>query len=331
MTQQPDCESFGFNVEWYDAQADLLREYHLTIMVPPKQGAPLEAAMYDPRSKRQFLKRSPVPGLRMEELHVGSTITLNARQLRIKSYSDEHTRLALQAARGVINALTDPGAFSRLGWIISCLEGAGLFLCRLYLVSENDAPVTALQVAGTNAEERWAKAMAQLPQDCMRVVSEDEAKPYFEDRQRFPTTAAFNNCTLGIVRPHAVKAGRVGAILTAATEAGFELSAAKMIHLKRAEANELFDVYKGVLPYFAEVVDCMSAAPCFAMELRKQSNCVEDFRELCGPLDVDMAKHLRPKSLRARFGTSNAENAIHATDLEGDAEAEVRYMFQILA
>jgi len=66
------------------------------------------------------------------------------------------------------------------------------------------------------------------------------------------------------------------------------------------------------------------------MELRKAGQVVEDFRTLCGPLDVDMAKHLRANSLRARFGKDNVQNALHATDLEDDAELEVRYIFELL-
>ena len=57
---------------------------------------------------------------------------------------------------------------------------------------------------------------------------------------------------------------------------------------------------------------------------------VEKFRDLCGPLDVEMARHIRPQSLRAKFGISNDKNGVYATDLERDAELEVRYMFEIL-
>ncbi|OLQ13687.1 Nucleoside diphosphate kinase 7 [Symbiodinium microadriaticum] len=94
-----------------------------------------------------------------------------------------------------------------------------------------------------------------------------------------------------------------------------------MLHLQRAEAAELLDVYKGVVPYHKEMVDGMSIAPMLALEVR-----AEDSAVVAAP-----ARHLRPQSLRARFGLDNANNGVHATDLEEDAELEVRYVFEMLA
>jgi len=144
------------------------------------------------------------------------------------------------------------------------------------------------------------------------------------------STAVCDNCTLCVIRPHAVKAGYAGAIITAIMESGFEISAAKLIHLDSAEANEMLEVYKGVLPYHVDMVEGMTIAPSLALEVRGEG-VVERFRELCGPHDVDMAKHLRPNSLRARFGMDNAQNGVHCTDLDIDGESEVRYIFEVVA
>lgn len=38
-------------------------------------------------------------------------------------------------------------------------------------------------------------------------------------------------------------------------------------------------------------------------------------RELCGPFDVEVARHLRPKTLRALHGRDNVHNVVHCTDL----------------
>jgi nucleoside-diphosphate kinase len=330
MATFSDSECYGFHVEWHDAQADLIRVYELTVFVPPRKGAPLEAAMYDPKGKKPFVKRMPIADLRLEDLHVGSTVTIHGRQLRIKDWRDQRTRQKLETARGVFTLLTAPSAFSQLGRIIAAVEGVGLTITRFRLVGEGGSPVVAMQVAGGESGAKWDKLSSMFVQGALRKASDEEADPYFEDKQRFPTTAAFDNCTLAIIRPHAVKSGNVGAIVTTIMEAGFEISAAKMLHLQRAEASELTEVYMGVLPYYSELVDGMSCAPCLAMELRGESGIVEKFRELCGPHDVDMARHLRPQSLRARFGISNAQNAVHASDMEGDAESEVRYVFDVL-
>jgi nucleoside-diphosphate kinase len=74
-----------------------------------------------------------------------------------------------------------------------------------------------------------------------------------------------------------------------------------MYHLDRPTANEFFEVYKGVLPEFVPLVDHMTLGPCIAMEIR-QENAVQAFRELCGPIDPEIGRTLRPNTIRARFG-----------------------------
>ena len=151
----------------------------------------------------------------------------------------------------------------------------------------------------------------------------------FTDTGRYPETAAYDNCALCIVRPHAVKAGHAGSIITSIQASGMEVTALKMIHLARAESHELFEVYKGVLPYYSEIITEMISAPCIFMEVRSQ-NVVEDLRRLTGPHDVELAQHIMPDCMRAKFGVSNAKNGVHVTDLASDGELEVRYVFEIL-
>lgn len=49
------------------------------------------------------------------------------------------------------------------------------------------------------------------------------------------------------------------------------------------------------------------------------------FRELCGPYDPEIAKTLRPNTIRSMFGIDRVKNAVHCTDLEEDAVLEVNY------
>lgn len=319
-----DGDSYGFLVEWYDTQADLVRNYALTVFKNAKN-AGIELQMYDMKSKRMFLKRTGFPNLELTDLHLGNTIMVFGRQLVIKNYADKRTKDRFEAKRSEFGLITAPGAFRNIGTIIGCVEKAGLSICRLRLIDDAGAPVMAMKVIGENADEKWATAIESLAPDMVSKVSAEAVGPYFGA----PSTAAFNNCTLCMIRPHAIKEGNAGAIISSIIEAGFEVSAAKMLRLKRAEALELFEVYKGVLPYFSEIIDSMIEGPCIALELRAE-NAVERFRKVCGPQDVEMAKHIRPQSLRARFGSSNAKNGVHSTDLVRDGELEVRYVFEIL-
>ena len=61
------------------------------------------------------------------------------------------------------------------------------------------------------------------------------------------------------------------------------------------------------------------------------ANPVEAVRELCGPTDPEIARMLRPSSIRAKYGLNKIQNAVHCTDLEEDGPLEVSYFFTILA
>jgi nucleoside-diphosphate kinase len=63
---------------------------------------------------------------------------------------------------------------------------------------------------------------------------------------------------------------------------------------------------------------------------RAGTNAVEAFRQMCGPADPDVAKVLRPNSLRGQYGLDKKRNAIHCTDLEEDGSLELEYVFDIL-
>ncbi|CAE7040191.1 NME7, partial [Symbiodinium natans] len=280
-----DSENFGFVVEWYDSQADLMREYQLTVFKPHK--GPLEVAMYDPKAHRSFLKRMPIPDLKIEDLTVGSTVTVYARHLKVKAYADAHTRSALESKRTSLAMLLQPPAFPRLGQIMSSIESGGLKIKKFRLVNDG-GPVVALEVMGDDADLLWSQSCGNLPKASFKQVSRGEIEPYFTNKERFPCTAAFDHCTLCIIRPHALKAGKAGEIIAAIQNAGLEISAAEMLHLQHAEAAELLDVYKGVVPYHKEMVDGMSIAPMLALEVRAEDAAVEKLRELCGPYDVDM-------------------------------------------
>jgi len=323
-----DSEAFKFEVVWYDQQADITRQYQLTVF-QPMQG-PLEASMFDVKSKRVFLKRVPIMDLRMEDLYVGSTVTINSRQLKVRAYSDPHTSTTFEARRDSLMLLTSQNSFRQLGQIVDRIEQLGLTISRLRLVGDN-GPVVAMQVIGPDAELQVQQVINSFQPGAVREVSPVDGNTFFDNRQKYPSTAAGDHCTLCIIRPHALKAGNAGAIITSIMEAGFEISAATTVHLERAQAVELFEVYQNVVPYFSDLIASMTEAPCLALELRQEVDVVEEFRRLCGPYDVDMARHLRPGSLRARFGVDNARNGVHATDLEEDAEREVRYVFELLA
>ena len=111
------------------------------------------------------------------------------------------------------------------------------------------------------------------------------------------TTAVKNNCSLVLIKPHIVKEGLAGQVIDMILEAGFEISAMEMFNLSRPVVEEFFSVYKGVLPEYLPLIEHLSNGPMIALEVR-QENVVTTLTELCGPHDPEIAKHLRPNTIR---------------------------------
>ncbi len=53
-------------------------------------------------------------------------------------------------------------------------------------------------------------------------------------------------------------------------------------------------------------------------------------RQLVGPHDPELARVLRPHTIRAKHGLDKVMNAVHITDLAEDGQLEVEYFFRIL-
>ncbi|XP_074658553.1 nucleoside diphosphate kinase homolog 7-like isoform X2 [Tubulanus polymorphus] len=153
---------------------------------------------------------------------------------------------------------------------------------------------------------------------------------FFSQPSNRKNTAQFTNCTCCVIKPHAVANGVAGKIISSIIDSGFEISALEMFSLDRANAEEFLEVYKDVVAEYADMVQQLTTGPCIAMEIRAQDAPVK-FREFVGPSDPEIARHLRPRTLRALFGKDKIQNAIHCTDLPEDALLEVEYFFKILS
>ncbi|KAL9963445.1 hypothetical protein ACROYT_G026956 [Oculina patagonica] len=226
-----------------------------------------------------------------------------------------------------------------------------------YLVEfVTSGPVVAMELKGANAIQKWrellgptdsATARTQAPLSIRAKFGTDNAKnaahgsdspesakkeiDFFFNRPTFSgkNTATFSDCTLCIIKPHAIIEGLTGKIISAITSKGFEISAVQMFHLERANAEEFHDVYKGVVNEYKSMVEELCCGPCLAMEIRAPDAPVT-FREFVGPSDPEIARHLRPGTLRAMFGKDKIKNAVHCSDLPEDGLIEVQYFFKVL-
>ena len=143
--------------------------------------------------------------------------------------------------------------------------------------------------------------------------------------------AKLHRSTLCIIKPHAVKEGKIGAILKMITDNGFAIAVMKMVHLDRKQCEEFYEIYKGIVGEYLQMVTQLQSGACLAIEIQGQDDDIQPrFRSFCGPADPHVAKVLRPQTLRAVFGVDKVLNGIHCTDLREDTMLELEYFFNML-
>ncbi len=128
--------------------------------------------------------------------------------------------------------------------------------------------------------------------------------------------------TFAIIKPDAFAAGNAGKILARIYAEGFKVVGLKKLFLSKIEAEGFYYVHKE-RPFFAELTDFMSSAPCVVMVLEAQ-DAIRKWRDLMGATDPAKAD---AGTLRKEFGTSIGNNATHGSDAPETAAFEIPYFF----
>lgn len=128
--------------------------------------------------------------------------------------------------------------------------------------------------------------------------------------------------TFTMIKPDAVEAGNVGAILEQITTSGFRIVALKMTQMTTADAEEFYSVHKE-RPFFGELVEFMTRGPIVSAVLEKE-NAVEDFRALIGATNPEDAAE---GTIRKKYAKSVGENAVHGSDSDENAQIEAAFHF----
>ncbi|HEY7529568.1 MAG TPA: nucleoside-diphosphate kinase [Gemmatimonadota bacterium] len=128
--------------------------------------------------------------------------------------------------------------------------------------------------------------------------------------------------TLAIVKPDAVAARRVGAILALLEERGFAVRAARMTRLTQSQAEAFYAIHRE-RPFFGSLVRFMTEGPCVPMVLERE-DAVAVLREAIGATDPAEAA---PGTVRALHAGSKERNAIHASDSDDNARREIAFFF----
>lgn len=134
-----------------------------------------------------------------------------------------------------------------------------------------------------------------------------------------------SNLTFTMIKPDAVKAGHIGAILQMINAAGFRIKAMKMTKLSKEKAGEFYAVHSA-RPFYDELCDFMSSGHIVAAILEKD-NAVADFRTLIGATNPAEAAD---GTIRKLYATSVGENAVHGSDSDENALIEGNFFFSNL-
>jgi len=131
--------------------------------------------------------------------------------------------------------------------------------------------------------------------------------------------------TLAIVKPDAVAAGSLGAILDRILKEDFRITGLKMLHLSVPQAEGFYAVHRE-RPFFADLTRFMTSGPVVVIAMERP-DAIATWRRVMGATDPAKAD---AGTLRKEFGTNVERNATHGSDAPETAAVEIAYFFNKL-
>lgn len=128
--------------------------------------------------------------------------------------------------------------------------------------------------------------------------------------------------TLSILKPDAVKAQKIGAIVSRLESEGLRIAAAKKIQMDRRMAEGFYAEHAG-RGFFDELVSFMSSGPVVVLVLEGEDAVVR-YRTIMGATNPANAAE---GTLRKLYAASVGENAVHGSDSAASAAREIAYFF----
>jgi nucleoside-diphosphate kinase len=128
--------------------------------------------------------------------------------------------------------------------------------------------------------------------------------------------------TLLMIKPDTVADGRIGDIVAVVERNRFRINRMGMTHFDTERARQFYAMHRE-RPFFNELVSYITSGPVVAMEV-EADEAVARIRELIGATNPADA---RPGTIRAMYGKSLQNNAVHASDSPESAEKELEIAF----
>ncbi len=130
------------------------------------------------------------------------------------------------------------------------------------------------------------------------------------------------NRTFTIIKPDSVRKGNFGKIISRLESEGFRLLGLRKLSLSRKQAEGFYAVHRQ-RPFYASLVEYMTSGPVVVGALERD-NAVAHLRQVMGATDPKKADR---GTIRAEFGESIEQNAIHGSDSDENAAIEIAFFF----
>tara|TARA_B110001452_G_scaffold82913_1_gene67822 strand:- start:2632 stop:3384 length:753 start_codon:yes stop_codon:yes gene_type:complete len=248
------------------------------------------------KSRRTFLKRCDYPSVSISQLFVGSIITVYSRQLKVVEYADAFTKREFEKTSQATVAMVMPEALPDLGKIVDNVLRVGFMISEMKLTQG----AVAMKLKAEDAVGKWQALIdgkSGVSGSSDSAAAEMEAEQCFGAGAPKPMLAHPEQSTLLLVRPHAIVDGVLGQIVDQVLACGFSVGNLQMMQMTRPNAQEFLEVYKGVVPEYADWVEELTSGKCVVMQLLLAENPVLALRELCGAHDPEIASHLQARAV----------------------------------
>ncbi len=130
------------------------------------------------------------------------------------------------------------------------------------------------------------------------------------------------NRTLTIIKPDSVRKRNFGKIISRIESEGFTVLALKKVNLSQKQAEGFYAVHRQQ-PFYRDLVKYMISGPVCVAALERE-NAVAHLRKVMGATDPKKADR---GTIRADFGESIEQNAIHGSDSDDNARIEINFFF----
>jgi len=130
------------------------------------------------------------------------------------------------------------------------------------------------------------------------------------------------NRTFTIIKPDSVRKGNIGRIISRIEAEGFRILGIKKVHLSDRQAQAFYAVNRE-RPFFPSLVQYMTSGPVYVAALERDG-AVPHLRQIMGATDPKKADQ---GTIRADYGESIEQNAIHGSDSDENAAIEIAFFF----